>query len=256
MSGNHFEKILVFENVHKFWLLRNQQNYFAFWQKLVNRAAKTVLYGSEQLFEGKYFFNEMQFSRFFSDNERRQFKLLTENFQYGPHNRILCLQRKTLIYNLFPGKIFHFLLFSNLGNKQKLFGLLTVFFSRFPKKHFTCGGIFSREKFFLKKFFYSCFLDTELRSVGSWRRFFCRALKTFFSCQEEHIQEVFWKNCVFFVLVGYWTKTLRSFLEVFLKEISKLQFHKLSDIKQKISWNFSAIFIKVMSKLYSTCLKR
>ena len=148
---DHFEKILVFENVHKFWLLRNQQNYFAFWQKLVNRAAKTVLYGSEQLFEGKYFFNEMPFSRFFSDNERRQFKLLTENFQYGPHNRILCLQRKTLIYNLFPGKFFHFILFSNLGTKQKLFGLLTVFFSRFPKKHFTCGGwSFRGRKNFLK----------------------------------------------------------------------------------------------------------
>ena len=163
----------------------------------------------------------MQFSRFFSDNERRQFKLLTENFQYGPHNRILCLQRKTLIYNLFPGKFFHFLLFSNLGTKQKLFGLLTVFFSRFPKKAFYVWGvIFSREKKFLKKF-YSCFLDTELKRVGSWRRFFGRVLKIFFFVSRRANSGSFLKELCFLgtsrILKANTSVISRSFLKRDLK---------------------------------------
>ena len=127
-------------------------------------------------FWGKLLFERTAVFKCFPVIEARHFRLLAEKFQYGPQNRILRLEGKSLRNKLFHGK--HYDVFLKLRHQAKTFRPFDDFFSPgFQKCILRVGRIIPRGRY-CKKCFYLSLLDTELENVDSWREFFSRILKT------------------------------------------------------------------------------
>ena len=108
-------------------------------------------------FWGKLLFERTAVFKCFPVIEARHFRLLAENFQYGPQNRILRLEGKSLRNKLFHGK--HYDFFVKLRHQAKTFRPFDDFFQQVPKNPFHASGVTSRGGNCCKKnFLFICFI--------------------------------------------------------------------------------------------------
>ena len=185
---------------------------FCLWQKLITKAAKTVLYGPEQLFKGKYFFKEMQFSSIFwilgeevSNYWRKFFNMVLKTAFYVSRGRLWLINFFLEIFLSF---------FSKLGTKQNFFGLLTVFFSRFSKTHFNCWGDNLEGEKCCKKIFYSWFFGHLAKKCWLLRPVSWQGTENFFIRVRKSTFRKFLERIVFFL---YYSDIERKHFGLFSK---------------------------------------